>query len=66
MFQRARIREVSSQRRSSQPATLGGQKSTCPAWSQSQVQASVSIGLPSARSMPARWTTGGLTIGPPS
>ncbi len=43
MFQRARMREVSSQRVSSQPETFGGQKSTCPAGSQSQVQASVSM-----------------------
>ena len=42
MFQRSRIREVSSQRVSSQPATLGGQKSCWPAPSQSQTQAVVS------------------------
>ena len=66
MFQRARMREVSSQRVSSQPETLGGQKSSWPAGSQSQIQASVSMWRPSARSIPASWTTGGFTIGGPS
>ena len=66
MFQRARIREVSSQRLSSQPETFGGQKSRWPASSQSQTQAPVSMGRPSARSIEASWTTGGFTIGGPS
>jgi len=66
MFQRARIREVSSQRVSSQPETFGGQKSIWPASSQSQVQASVSMPRPIERSMPASCTTGGFTIGGPS
>ena len=62
MFQRARKVAVSSQRVSSQPATLGGMNRYWPALSHSHDQAGVSIPRPTARSMPAACTTGGLTI----
>ena len=60
--QRARKVAVSSQRVSSQPATFGGANSSCPALPHIHAQADVSMPRPTARSIPARWTTGGLTI----
>ena len=62
MSQRARKVAVSSQRVSSQPETLGGANSSWPASAHIQAHAVVSIPRPTARSIPAAWTTGGLAM----
>ena len=53
---------MSSQRLSSQPETFGGMNKYWPALSHSHAHAGVSIPRPTARSIPATCTTGGLTI----
>ena len=62
IIQRARKVAVSSQRVSSQPETFGGMNRYWPAPSHSHAQSPVSTPRPTARSIPATCTTGGLTI----